>query len=456
MLKNIIYHDSSKFTGRTRQRGLDSFEYGNYLVVGNMSIFLLNFTDEEEDNILIKATQNDYISFYIQNTINTYQYKILLQANEITNEATHLILQYTDPYHQDEIYYKTIDLELYIFDVDPPYFNSSLPLVNASRWSNYSVTLPNIVDPNGLKWSMIFGPDTPDWITLIQNSTLLLNTSNKSQNISETTIVSIKIINEKNAWSMYNFTILTDPYTFPVFEFINNITAVVNLTTEIKLGLNSSYEIQAVGWENNLVIPWIKYLNNNSSLQIYPSSANIQNQCVKLESSDSCRNRVYSNQFFVFIKQTQAPPSVGNSFGPLYVYSGESKLFTIPEDLFLSVMLSSLKYSATVLNWSVDSELYAKIGRYKEEYYYLFVLSNDAKTCFISIIATDSNNQSAETVVQIIALNWASKDWVEWKSQYQTDWVKCKDNYRLGAYGVWYRNTTFFPSSFNNIFDIEF
>ena len=118
-------------------------------------------------------------------------------------------------------------------------------------------------------------------------------------------------------------------------------------------------------------------------------------------------------------------------------------------------MLSSLKYSATVLSWSVDSKLYVNIDRYQEEHYYLYVLSNDAKTCFISITATDSNNQSAETVVQIIALNWASKDWLEWKSQYQTDWVKCKDNYRLGAYGVWYRNTTFFPNSFNNIFDIE-
>ena len=304
----------------------------NYLVVGNLNVFLLIFTDEEEDNILIKGIQNDYISFYIQNTNNTYQYKILLQANEITNESTHLILQYTDPYHQDEVYYKTINLELYIFDVDPPYFNSSLSLVNTDRWSNYSVTLPDIVDPNSLKWSMILGPDTPDWITLIQNSTLLLNTSNKNLNISETTIVSIKIINEKNAWSMYNLTILTDPYTSPVFEFINNITAVVNLTTEIKLSLNSSYEIQVVGWENNLTIPWIKYINSNSSLQIYPSSANVQNQCAKLESSDSCRNRVYSNQFFVFIKQTQIPPSVGNSFGPLYVYSGQSKLFAIPEN----------------------------------------------------------------------------------------------------------------------------
>ena len=433
----------------------ESINATNYLVVGKLSAFLLSFTDEEEDNILIKDIQNDYISLYIQNTNNTYQYKILLQANEIINEATHLILQYTDLYHQDEIYYKTINLELYIFDVDPPYFNSSLSLVNVNRWSNYFVTLPDIIDPNGLKWSMILGPDTPDWITLIQNSTLLLNTSNKTQNISETTIVSIKIIDEKNAWSMYNLTILTDPYTSPAFEFINNITAAVNLITEIKLDLNSSYEIQVVGWESNLVIPWIKYINNNSSLQIYPSSVNMQNQCVKLESSDSCRNHVYSNHFFIFIKQTQAPPSVGNSFGPLYVYSGQSKLFIIPQDLFLSDMLSSLKYSATVLNWSVDSKLYVNIDKYQERLYYLFIQSDDAKTCFISITTTDSNNQSAETVVQVIALNWASKDWLEWKSQYQTDWIKCKDNYRLGAYGAWYRNTTFFPNSLNNIFDIE-
>ena len=86
--------------------------------------------------------------------------------------------------------------------------------------------------------------------------------------------------------------------------------------------------------------------------------------------------------------------------------------------------------------------------------YYLYVLSNDVKTCKISLSCIDTNNQSAEIQVQINVLNWASKDWLKWTSQYQVDWVEWKENYRLGLYGVWYLNTIFFPNSFGNLFNI--
>ena len=86
--------------------------------------------------------------------------------------------------------------------------------------------------------------------------------------------------------------------------------------------------------------------------------------------------------------------------------------------------------------------------------YYLHVLSNDVKTCQISLSCIDTNNQSAEIQVQVNVLNWASKDWLKWRSQYQEDWVEWKENYRLGLYGVWYLNTVFFPNSLSNLFDI--
>ena len=66
---------------------------------------MLIFIDEEGDKIVINAKQNNYINFYInfyiQNTNNTFQFKVLLQANEAISDATNLVIQYTDSYHQN-------------------------------------------------------------------------------------------------------------------------------------------------------------------------------------------------------------------------------------------------------------------------------------------------------------------------------------------------------------------
>ena len=45
-----------------------------YLVVGEISTFMLNFIDEEGDKIIINANQNDLINFFVQSTNNSNQY----------------------------------------------------------------------------------------------------------------------------------------------------------------------------------------------------------------------------------------------------------------------------------------------------------------------------------------------------------------------------------------------
>ena len=81
--------------------------------------------------------------------------------------------------------------------------------------------------------------DTPQWITS-KNNTLLLNSADLTFNISETTLVTLKLINEKNAWKIYNLTINLEPYLYPSFAFINNITVNYNKITEIHLKNQSS------------------------------------------------------------------------------------------------------------------------------------------------------------------------------------------------------------------------
>ena len=84
-----------------------------YLVVGEISNFMLNFTDEEGDNIIIKANQNDLINYFVQSTNNSNQYKIRIQGNEVTNSSTYLTIMYTDFYHQDSNFIKVLNIEFY-------------------------------------------------------------------------------------------------------------------------------------------------------------------------------------------------------------------------------------------------------------------------------------------------------------------------------------------------------
>ena len=102
----------------------------------------------------------------------------------------------------------------------------------------------------------------------------------------------------------------------------------------------------------------------------------------------------------------------------------------------------------------LNKGLYGITSSKLDNSFVLCLQSNEPKTCFITLIATDSNSQSAETIIEVNALNWASKDCDQWKSEYQADWVKCKTNYVLGSAGVCLWNTVYFSDSLDNLFDI--
>ena len=250
-----------------------------------------------------------------------------------------------------------------------------------------------------MNWTISLDPSTPAWVS-VNNRSLTLNTTDFRYYISETTIVSLKIMNEQNAWAKYNLTIETAFYSTPLFEVISNITIIEGSKIEVKLDLQSGLDAQVVDWAN-YTITWI-YFDQKSSALIINSSNNMKTQCAKLLSNDSWQNKVYSNEFTIFMNRTTAhPPILANIFGPLKIYSGQSMLFLIPEDLFISAMGSHLEYSVEVLNWTKSTVLHVNITSSKlNNSTVLYLQSNDPKTCFITLIATDSNNQSAETIVE--------------------------------------------------------
>ena len=113
-----------------------------YLVLNQLTSFLLTFNDIEEDLISVTIHQNDFINTFVKTISNTSNFIVMLQTNETSNDPTNLVISYTDYYHKDVSFMKQTMILLYLFAVDPPYFATGLQVVNANRWSNINVDLP--------------------------------------------------------------------------------------------------------------------------------------------------------------------------------------------------------------------------------------------------------------------------------------------------------------------------
>ena len=114
----------------------------NYLVLNQITIFTLSFNDIELDPIIVKISENNNINSFVQSVPNNPNLmNVLLMANSISDESNKLTIQYTDKYHNDVSYYKTIEFDLYLFNSDPPVFSQELQQLNATRWTDYCNTL---------------------------------------------------------------------------------------------------------------------------------------------------------------------------------------------------------------------------------------------------------------------------------------------------------------------------
>ena len=94
------------------------------------------------------------------------------------------------------------------------------------------------------------------------------------------------------------------------------------------------------------------------------------------------------------------PPTVTNTFGPLTLFVDDEKLFLIPHDLFTST--SNLTYSLFVISCTTDPYLKSYIqNSTKFDELYLYVFGDKAKSCQLSITATDLMSQTAQAIVEV-------------------------------------------------------
>ena len=228
-------------------------------------MFSLYFKDTENDRIDIKIVENNFIRFFVQSISNsTTKYNIILEAMYASNVPVDLVVKYTDVYHQDPSDTMNITFTLNLFSIEPPVFQEQLSPLNANTWADFYITLPNIVDPNGLRWGVSLDQSAQSWVIYNQNNSLTLLTSRLSLNTSEVMNIRIRITNEDNAWTEYNQTVTVDPLISPVFGTINNLTVSANTVTEFDYVFTGSSAVTAVDWQTNATISWVS-LNRASN-----------------------------------------------------------------------------------------------------------------------------------------------------------------------------------------------
>ena len=323
---------------------------------------------------------------------------LLLQPNQMSDEPVNILIKYTDSYHQAAEFYTSMNLQLYIFSVFPPVFDSNLTEVHGDMWSNFSYMLPSITDPQSLRYNVSLDLSTPRWVSL-DNNLITFDSTNSSYVIPNLIIITVIVTNEQNAWTKYNLTVDVNQNVKPVFGSINNIIVTLGVVSQFSINVSSSTEITAVNCTNNQTLSLINFSNNGSVMNINATNMAEQDTWVKLISYDTCGKKYESNSFSVNLKKMH-PPTVTNTFGPLTLFVGDEKLFLIPHDLFTSS--SNLTYSLSVISWTINQYLNSYIqNSTKFDGMYLYVFGDKAKSCQLSITATDSMAQTAQAIVEV-------------------------------------------------------
>ena len=97
-------------------------------------------------------------------------------------------------------------------------------------------------------------------------------------------------------------------------------------------------------------------------------------------------------------------------------YVGTEKIFLISPDLYYTNNNDLIKgMYVTKLNWTISAKLKNVIEKSTiDDSYYLYLLSNNSMTWYLSLNILNSKNQTTEVIFQVNVLQWASKDCIKW------------------------------------------
>ena len=437
-------------------------EHKDYLVVGKLYLLSIQFADSENDPISTSG-QSTQINFMISLNQRTSNGTLYIQANNASVEPAEIMISYTDSYHKDLTMWKNFTLTYNLFISEPPVFKANPQNIELNRCESTSVEMPQFYDPDTDDSGYVIfiikcyssdiivslSSDTPSWITLNSNNSIFFNTTNNNVKIDDLTTVNIKLTDSTNAFMMYSFNVTVDSFIQPSLPEVDDMHFNWPILVSVPIQVQSMFNVTIVDCTNNQHIRFVTFDQSSSMLLLdIEQYQNCQDLCVKLKSSNSWANNVFSNAFWIRFN-SGIPPVLTNAFGPLVINRGVLKLFQIPPDLFTSYQNSKIEYQANNCIDKIAEQTYIDIAKRtssnnenKSTTFYLSAVSYDTFSSWeFPITATDSFGNSAEYLTNLNIVVWSSKDWADWSGPYEADWTKCKTGFTLQSTGSWLQNS---------------
>ena len=380
----------------------------------------------------------------------------MIQANTVLDDPVTFNFMYTDSYHQNFSDFKTFSTYLYLFATNPPYFKQDLISVLGDKCYDIQFMLPEITDPNGENVTVKFAPNTPDWISIRDNSVVYISSASKDNVAEGLTEIEIILQNESKAWSNYSLNVTIDQLIVPSFGSIPDYQLSQLSGNVVFINVTSINKVYVVDWAGNNLISFLQFNNSMLSLKENTTNSNLLDTTwVKLASLDSCNSTVYSNPFkIVFNSLNHAPVAFLNN-NQFNLSKGIYTLFELPDNSFVDFDGDKLIYKASVINCTNNNHFAVGIhsSKYTDIRIIIYAYSNYSMNWIVSLSAYDIHNQSTEAILYFSVINWAEKSWSACKGPYQNQWTQCDEFYSLSSTGAWIRNDLYFSFLSRTLFE---
>ena len=417
---------------------LFSTQYKNYLVLNKISNFSFEFEDIEGDNVKIKAETSSYFSSFVQYLSSDSIY-ILVMPQQTTNYQIEFNFMYSDSFHQTNADWMLFSSKLNIFASEPPVFVRSLDAIVVSRCQDLNYVLPDYSDSDSSNITAKFDGNVPNWIA-INNFTIAIK-SKSGKNVTDGLIqIDLILIDETNSWTKYAFNVTIKPILSTVFGLIPNISKEKLTKDGFLLNSTSANQINVVNWFNNSMTE--NLIIDNLMLKLTTDLKYLTQKWLKLESTDLCGNKVYSNSFYILSNDIK-PPSVTYNLDPFSVPKGIYTLYELPHDLFTDFSAPELAYNVTAITWTQKNFIDVGLKSSSDNKVIIYVFSNFTMSWKASLLASNSH-QSSEIIITLNVISWSSKNCVKWSGPYQSQCTEWAVDFMLEQSGMWLRKMDYF------------
>ena len=313
-----------------------SYSLNAYVIVNQLKNFTINFSDIEQDNVLVSIVSPGTLNAYIQKNQSNSTYLLIVEADQGANTKTSVKLKYTDSYHQDAQFWQNITMPIDIFASNPPEYTDPLQNVSVSAWGWLNVTLPTATDPDGDTFTTNLSQLTPEWIKLFDATTLSVwpDSSNLSKSLTVQPL-GIVLVDSTGAQSTNTFYINVDTSELIEMNTFSNIKLYYSQIYKFSPGIVNATDISLVDWSSLQSIVFSSFNASSGMMLINASNSNdVGVHWVKLSALDGWDKVNYSNSFNLKIK-IKNPPVFLKAIDPISIMKGDEKLIIYYRPLYL-------------------------------------------------------------------------------------------------------------------------